>query len=144
MVPRLQATDKEGAIRELAEAMREADFIDSADKLVEESLRREAILSTAVEHGLAFPHVRHVEGGGLTLALGVSPKGLKFDGPSRSLTRMIFLLVIPTAASAFYLKLLSGLTETFMDADARKALMAETEPEKLWKVLTKVTRSTIK
>jgi len=52
--------------------------------------------------------------------------------------------VIPTAASAFYLKLLAGLTEAFMVADARKQLLAQQDPPTLWKTLIKITRKTIK
>jgi mannitol/fructose-specific phosphotransferase system IIA component (Ntr-type) len=144
MIPRLQSEDKDGVITELAMKMGAEGFVDDADKLLEEALRREAIFSTAVEHGLAFPHVRNVEGGGLTFALGIHRKGIKFDGPGGKLTRIVFFIVIPTAASAFYLKLLAGLTETFMRAPARKALVAETEPLKLWKALVKLTRATIK
>ena len=44
-------------------------------------------------------------------------------------------IFIPTAANAFYLKLLAGLTETFMEAQAREKLLAEKEPNKLWRVL---------
>ncbi|MEI6516062.1 MAG: PTS sugar transporter subunit IIA, partial [bacterium] len=118
-------------------------FVDDADKLVEAALKREAIVSTALEHSLAFPHVRGVEGGGLTLGMGISSKGIKFDGHDKGLTKIIFFLVIPTAASAFYLKVLAGLAETFSDAEARKALMAEESPEKVWKALIKLTKKTI-
>jgi mannitol/fructose-specific phosphotransferase system IIA component (Ntr-type) len=79
----------------------------------------------------------------LTLALGISAKGIKFDGHDKNLTKIIFFLVIPTAASAFYLKLLAGLAETFTDAEARKALSAEETPEKLWKTLIKLTKKTV-
>ena len=144
MIPKLEATDRDGAIQELAYKMEAEGFVDKADTLVEEALRREALVSTSVSHGVAFPHVRCVEGGGLALAMGISPKGIKFSDESKNLTKIIFFMVIPTAASAFYLKLLAGLAETFMKADTRKAVMAEKDPEKLWKVLTKVTRSTIK
>lgn len=144
MIPKLESTDKEGAIRELAFKMESEGFVDKADTLVEEALRREALVSTSVSHGVAFPHVRGVEGGGLTLAMGTSQKGIKFSDDSKNLTKIIFFMVIPTAASAFYLKLLAGLAETFMKADVRKAVIAEKDPEKLWKTLTKVTRSTIK
>jgi mannitol/fructose-specific phosphotransferase system IIA component (Ntr-type) len=144
MIPQLESDNAEGVIRELATRMEKAGFVDDAEKLVEGGLSREAILSTAVDDGLAFPHVRGVEGGGLTLALGLSRQGVKFGAPDVSLTKIFFLIVIPTAASAFYLKLLAGLTETFMKTDARKALMAEKEPEKLWKALAKATRATIK
>ncbi len=143
MIPRLKADARDDAIREMALQMQEAGFVEDAEKLVEPALRREAMVSTAVDHGLAFPHVRGVEGGGLTLALGISTKGIKFDGRDKTLTRMIFFIVIPTAASAFYLKLLAGLAETFSDAEARKVLMAEEEPEKLWKALCKLTKKTI-
>lgn len=144
MVPHLTATDKEGVVRELAAKMEAEGFVDDAGKLVEVAMRREAILSTALDHGLAIPHARGVEGGGLTLALGISRQGVRFGSDSDALSKIIFLIVIPTAASAFYLKLLAGLAETFTVAEHRKALLAEKEPEKLWKVLIKATRSTIK
>lgn len=143
MIPRLQATDRDGAIAELCHLMEETQFVDNGELLAEEALKREAIVSTAVDHGLAFPHVRGVEGGGLTLAVGVSEKGIRFGGPSRSLTRIIFFMVIPTAASAFYLKLLSGLTQAFRkDETSDKVTEAET-PEALWKALIKATKSSI-
>ena len=81
MNPQLASDNKEGAIRELASRMEQEHFIDSAEKLVEGVLQREAILGTAVDHGLAFPHVRGVEGAGLAFALGISRKGIAFDGP---------------------------------------------------------------
>ena len=110
---------------------------------MESALRREAILSTAVDNSLAIPHVRGVEGGGLTLALGLSHKGIRFNSSDKSFSRIIFFIVIPTAASAFYLKLLAGLAETFMEPETRKAIMAEEEPEKLWKALVKATKKKI-
>lgn len=144
VIPSLESDDAEGVIRELAYKMEYEGFVDKADRLVEEALRREAIVSTAVDHALAFPHVRGVEGGGLTLALGVHRKGIKFGETSKSLTKIFFFMVIPTAASAFYLKLLAGLTETFRKTEARKAITMEKDQEKMWKALCKATRSTIK
>jgi mannitol/fructose-specific phosphotransferase system IIA component (Ntr-type) len=143
MIPRLEATDRDGAIAEIAHLMEEKKFIDSGSLLTEEALKREAIVSTAVDHGLAFPHVRGVDGGGLTLALGISEKGIKFGGASRTLTRIIFFMTIPTAASAFYLKLLSGLTQAFRKEEAREKLLACDQPDELWKQLVKLTKTTI-
>ena len=137
MVPSLEATDVEGIIKELAFKMEAEGFVDKADKLVERAMKREAVVSTAVDHGIAFPHVRSIEGGCLTLALGISKKGIKFgddhDGSEKGLTKIVFFLVIPTAASAFYLKLLAGLTESFIKPEARKAIQAEKDQEGLWK-----------
>ena len=143
MIPQLVSTERDDIIRELCMKMEHEGFVDDGNKLFEEALKREAIISTAVENALAFPHVRGVEGGGLTLALGQHPKGVKFGGPGKGLTKIVFFMVIPTAASAFYLKLLSGLARTFEKEENRKKLLEASTPEKLWKVLVKVTKSTI-
>ncbi len=144
MVPAMAAGTRDEAIRELAAKIQAAGFMSNADELVEAVLRREAIVSTAVDYGLAFPHARGIEGGGLTLAMGTSKKGIRFDDQARLLTRIIVLLIIPTAASAFYLKLLSGLIETFREKESRDAILVETDPAKMWKCLAKLTKSTIK
>jgi len=144
MIPNMEATTMEEAISELCTQLETEEFIEEASVLQEKALLRESIMSTSVDHGLAFPHVRGVEGGGLTLALGICPKGIRFSTESKLLTRIIFFLAIPTAASSFYLKLLSGLSETFMQDDAREKLLAAEGSDKLWKALLSTTRRTVK
>ena len=143
MVPDLKAATGQEAIAELATVMEQMNFVSGVDKLVQSALEREAVLSTAMENGLAFPHVRGVEGGGLTMALGVSKKGVKFDDAG-NVVNIVFFITIPTAVSAFYLRLMSGLTETFLKEQNREALLLATTPEQLWKALTKATRFSIK
>ena len=143
MLPRIAAENKQDAIRQISELMQSAGFIDSADKLVQGVLEREAILSTVMEEGLAFPHLRGVEGGGLTLAVATSEKGIPFDEEGTP-AKLIFLVTIPAAVSAFYLRLVGGLTAAFTKETNRNLALAATTPEELWKALTKSTRYTIK
>ena len=143
MVSSLNATTAAGAIEELAKVMEDKCFVSGSDKLIQSAMEREAVLSTAMENGLAFPHVRGVEGGGLTLALGISKKGIKWDDSNNS-TNIVFFITIPTAVSAFYLRLMSGLTETFLKEQSRQALLEAETPAQLWKALTKTTRYSIK
>ena len=91
----------------------------------------------------ALPHVGGVGGGGLTLSLGVSKKGVKFDDAG-NMVNIVFFITIPTAVSAFYLRLMSGLTETFLKEQNREAILMAETPEQLWKALTKSTRYSIK
>ena len=143
MIPALKGTDRDAVLAELCQKLAAEGFVDDAGKLLESALQREAIIATAVESGLAFPHVRCVEGGALTLALGITPKAIKFDPAGKASTRIIFFMVIPTAASAFYLKLLSGLSQVFQKAENRDKLLEADTPEKLWKALVKTTRLVI-
>jgi len=144
MAPNLVSTTKEDAIGELAKIMEASRFVDNAAKLVDAALARESVVSTAVGHGIAFPHVRGVEGGGLAMAFGISREGISFDSHDSTPTHFIFFSTIPTAVSAFYLKLMAGISEAFRkDANRTAALEAGT-PETLWRALTKATRYTVK
>jgi mannitol/fructose-specific phosphotransferase system IIA component (Ntr-type) len=143
MIPSLKGTTKEEILLEMCDNLREQGYVESCDDLHAAALRREAIISTAVENGIAFPHVRGVEGGGLTLTLGISKKGVKFGADGDKLSKIFFYMVIPTAASAFYLKLLSGLAQSFDTKEARDLLLKAKTQEELWKVLVKATKKTI-
>lgn len=143
MVCNLKATTTELAIRELADAMAANKFVSNPAALVAAAMERESVLSTAMDNGLAFPHVRGVEGGGLTLALGISKDGIVYDD-SGSKVNFIFFSVIPVAVSAFYLRLMSGLGEAFVKQENRDALLAAATSADLWKALVKATRYTIK
>jgi mannitol/fructose-specific phosphotransferase system IIA component (Ntr-type) len=77
------------------------------------------------------------------LALGTSKKGVLF-GEDGVLSHIIFLITIPTAVSAFYMRLMAGLTETFLKEQNREALLLAETPEQLWKALVKATRYSIK
>ncbi|HPT16307.1 MAG TPA: PTS sugar transporter subunit IIA [Kiritimatiellia bacterium] len=143
MIPALKGTDRDAVLAEMCQKMAAEGFVDNAEKLLEAALKREAIVTTAVENGIAFPHVRCIEGGALTLALGIAPKGIKFDPAGKASTRIVFFMVIPTAASAFYLKLIAGLSQVFQKVENRDKLFEADTPEKLWKALMKTTRLVI-
>ena len=141
MVCDLGSATREQAIAKLALAMEGHGFISSAENLVTAALEREGVLSTAMEGGLAFPHVRGVEGGGLTLAMGVSQEGIDWDGEK---VNMVFLSAIPVAVSAFYLRLMAGLAQSFAKEANRKAVLEAKDAATLWKALQKATRATVK
>ena len=95
----------------------------------------------AIDGGIAFPHVRGVEGGGLCLAMGVSREGIDWDGQK---VNLVFLSAIPVAVSAFYLRLMSGLMQSFAREGSRKAVMEAKDAAALWKALCKATRVAVK
>ncbi len=143
MIAHSEAVSKEEIIAELAARMQTENFINDAAALTEAALKREAIVSTALDHGLAFPHVRGVEGGGLTVAVATSKNGFKYDNDASKMTRIVIFVVIPTAASAFYLKLLAGLAQIFQKKEARDKVLEQKDSEKLWKTMLALTKTTI-
>ncbi len=144
MVSNLVATTRDDAIAELANAMQLGGFVDDAAKLAAAAIERENIVSTSLGKGVAFPHVRGIEGGGLAISLGVSQQGVVFDKNDTEPCHFIFLTTIPTAVSAFYLKLMAGLAETLKKQNHRDALLKADSSAALWKALVKATRTTVK
>jgi mannitol/fructose-specific phosphotransferase system IIA component (Ntr-type)/DNA-directed RNA polymerase subunit RPC12/RpoP len=143
MIPQLNAKTRDEALEEMINLMADEGFVEKQETLLEAAISRESIVPTAIEHGLAFPHVRGVEGGGLFFALGLQKQGIRFGAPKNKFTKIIFFIVIPLAASAFYLQLITGLMETFRDAKSRNKLLECKTPERMWAVLNQLTKKTI-
>ncbi|MBR4894547.1 MAG: PTS sugar transporter subunit IIA, partial [Kiritimatiellae bacterium] len=141
MIVDLDTDTREGAISALAKCMESGKFISNADSLIAKAMEREAVLSTAIGGSLAFPHVRGVEGGGLTLAMGVSKKGIDWDGEK---VHVVFFSAIPVAVSAFYLRLMSGIIQAFSKKENLDAVLSAADSAALWKALVKATRHTVK
>ena len=144
MVPDLAADTPEEAVRELAGTLQAGKFVDDADKLVAAAMARENTVPTGVGRGLAFPHVRGIEGGGLSLAFGTSRKGIKWGGTDDAPVHFVFFSTIPTAVSMFYLRLIAGLSESYVKEPNRKAALEAADAPALWKALVKATRATVK
>jgi len=143
MIPELEAETRDEALEEMINKMATEGFIEKPKSLLQAALNRESIVPTAVEHALAFPHVRGVEGGGIIFAAGLKKAGLKFGAPNNRLTKIVFFIVIPLAASAFYLQLIAGLMDTFRDTKSRTRILNAKNEEKMWDALSKLTKKTI-
>ena len=143
MVASLKATTTQEAIAELANVMADHRFVSNPESLVKSAMERESVLSTAMGDGLAFPHVRGVEGGGLTLALGLSESGIAWDAEGSKVHVVVFS-VIPVAVSAFYLRLVAMLCDTFKKKENLALVCGSKSPAALWKNLMKATRYSVR
>lgn len=143
MVASLKATTPQEAIAELAQTMTENRFVSNPEALVKSAMEREHVLSTAMGDELAFPHVRGVEGGGLTLALGISKDGIVWDSDGTKVHVVVFS-VIPVAVSAFYLRLVAMLCETFKKKENLDVIKKAKTSAELWKSIVKATRYSVR
>jgi mannitol/fructose-specific phosphotransferase system IIA component (Ntr-type) len=143
MVPELKAGTMEEAIAELSKAMADGGFVSDGDALARLALEREAVLTTRLEADVAVPHVRGVEGGSLAFALGISKKGIVWDDSGEKVN-FVVLSAIPSAGSAFFLKLMSDLMAVFRRKAGRAALLEAKDSDGLWAALEKATSRTIR
>jgi len=141
MIPSLKATTPEEALNELCTALARENVISDPAAVVSAALERERILTTAVGHGLAFPHMRGIEEGTLTFAVGVSQNGIEWGGQS---VNLVFFTALPVIASNFYLKLISAIAKSFEDGEKLPFVISASDAKTLWKELNKATRVAVK
>ncbi len=106
--PNLQATDKEGAIREMASSLVKAGKLpeDDYDSLVRAILKREELGSTGIGRGIAVPHTKHPCVQELVGTIAVSNKGVEFDSLDGEPVYVLFLLISPPNEPARHLRAL--------------------------------------
>jgi len=107
IVPELQARHMEGAILELSKVFPRSDARWDSQKLYRAALQREQQMSTAMNFGTAFPHVRAEACIRLQFAFGRSPEPFKWNGSQR--VSFVFLNAVPANDAVGYLKLVSAM-----------------------------------
>lgn len=147
LLPQLQSRDMAGAIRELTAAIGANDPGLDAATLNQMALAREQQMSTAMEFGAAFPHVRmdvnaafpEVRPGNcqaLQFALGRSAKPL--DWPGGSKVSLVFLNVVPGTDSMGYMKLVSAMARLGRDRNLMDQLQKASTAAEMLGVLSKM------
>ncbi|MEM8874846.1 MAG: PTS sugar transporter subunit IIA [Planctomycetota bacterium] len=97
IVPDLQATDRDGAIRELVSSLAAAGAIepDGSDEIVAALIKREQNGSTGFGKGVAVPHVKHPKVNKMVGTVGRSASGIDFTALDSQPVYSIVLLLSP-------------------------------------------------
>jgi PTS system nitrogen regulatory IIA component len=111
----LEATDKQGVIRELVDLLIKAKEIKDEDALVESLLERETLGSTGIGQGIAIPHTKSSGVKKLVSAFGLSRKGVNFDALDGEKVYIFFLLVAPLNSAGPHLKALARISRLLKD-----------------------------
>jgi len=109
ILPRLEARDRTGVLREMAARLeaRHAPGLD--DTLLEKLLKREELGTTAIGKGVAVPHCRAKGLKVPALLLGLSQDGVAFDAVDGKPSHVFFLLVSPEDNPGAGLRLLAAI-----------------------------------
>ncbi|HMO14931.1 MAG TPA: PTS sugar transporter subunit IIA [Pirellulaceae bacterium] len=113
----LQATDKDGVIRELVDGLIATGQIKSEEKesIVQSIMKREELGSTGIGRGIAVPHTKHASVDRLIGAVGVSTKGVDFQSLDGDVVQLFFLLISPPDRPADHLRALENISRRLRD-----------------------------
>jgi mannitol/fructose-specific phosphotransferase system IIA component (Ntr-type) len=114
---KLEAADKEGAVREMVQALCKAGKIekDQYESIVKAILKREELGSTGIGRGVAVPHTKHASVDRLVGSVAVSAQGVDFASLDGEAVHLFFLLISPLDRPGDHLRALENISRQLRD-----------------------------
>jgi PTS system fructose-specific IIA component/PTS system nitrogen regulatory IIA component len=137
IIPRLAASSKEGAIREMVESLRTAGYFKSGepDEIVKAIMKRESLGSTGIGRGVAIPHTKHTSVDRLIGTVAVSATGIPFSSVDGEPVYLLILLVSPQDRPGDHLRALENVARSMRDDGFVRSLRQSTTSEAIWDLL---------
>ena len=137
IVPGLAASNKEGVIREMIEALRGAGQFKGADAedIVRAVLRRELLGSTGIGRAVAIPHTKHASGDKLVGTVALSKGGVPFDSLDGEPVHVFVLLISPQDRPGDHLRALENVSRSLRDDVFVRSLRQAPTREEIWRLL---------
>ena len=120
----LQATDKEGAIKELAEVLNTGGKAIDQEAFIKDVLEREELGSTGIGNNVGIPHARTKAVKGFVIAFGRSTSGIEFKALDGEKVNLIFLMGADPGELNLYLRILAELSKLLMNGAFRETLIS--------------------
>src|SRR4051794_41605234 len=138
VVPELQATTKEGVIREMVESLRSAGHFkgNEPEEIIKAILKREMLGSTGIGRGVAIPHTKHVSVERLLGTVAVSKLGVPFDSLDGEPVYVFVLLISPQDRPGDHLRALENVSRGLRDDGFVRSLREGTSREAIWELLS--------
>jgi PTS system nitrogen regulatory IIA component len=104
--------------------------------VVEVLLDREKLGSTGIGDGIAIPHGKIKDLGGVVASFGRSPEGVDFESLDQKPAHLFFLLVAPENSAGVHLKALARISRLLKHPSFRKRLMEAENEEELFQIIS--------
>ncbi len=135
IIESLKATDKKGVLKEISETAARLSPSLSSDTLLKMLLEREQICSTALDHGVAVPHLRMH---GLSEPVAVFAKssgGVNFSSLDGKPTHLFMTIIASDSRVNEYINLLAGVTSALKNHELRERLVNADSKKEIFEML---------
>jgi PTS system nitrogen regulatory IIA component len=135
VVLNLASNDKNDILREMSQALADAEPSVSAERLLEVLIEREGLQSTGIGEGVAIPHGKMAGLDRLMASFARHSDGADFDSIDGKPTQLFFLLVVPEHSGGHHLKALARISRFFRDSAFRGKLIDATSTDDIFRAI---------
>jgi fructose-specific phosphotransferase system IIA component len=132
---RLQADNKNDAIKELIDLLAENGALAEPAAALQAVLEREKVRTTGIGMGLALPHGKYPHGRKPVIAIGLKPDGLDFDSVDGRPVDIMVLMVSPANQVAQHIQALARISRFLSFDGFRKDLRKATTADEIYEVV---------
>ena len=146
LVPNLKATNREGVIAELVEAISKSGAFGSAvcKEVTQAVIKRENEASTGLGKGVAVPHVKHKSIKKLVATFGRSSIGVDFNSLDKQPVYSVILILSPVDSAEAHLQAMEKVFMHLQHENFRKFLRQSQTAEQIGDLLKEAdTNSTL-
>ena len=131
VVPDLKATDRDGALREMVDALAAAGAVPAevVDEVVAALIKREQNGSTGFGKGVAVPHVKHAKITRMAGTVGRSVSGIDFAALDHQPVYSVVLLLSPDNQPQQHLQAMNAVFNNLQKDTFRRFLRQSTSRE---------------
>jgi mannitol/fructose-specific phosphotransferase system IIA component (Ntr-type) len=142
IVPELQATTKEGVIREMVESLKSTGSFKGreSEDIVKAILKRELLGSTGIGRGVAIPHAKHASVDHLVGTVALSRPGVVFESLDGENVHVFILLISPQDRTGDHLRALENISRSLKDDTLVRSLRQAATREAIWDLLADADR----
>jgi len=136
----LPAGSKEELLAAMAKLIAGSPSVRNGEQFLTDVLAREALVTTGVGYGVAFPHAKSTAVKNVVFAFGRTVQEADFDALDGEPVRLILMIGAPkeTEPSGVYLNLMARLSFLMKDESNRNTLLAADSAKAVMKVFDSV------
>jgi len=127
----LSTEQRDPAIKEMIEVLNKQGVINESEQAYSAVLEREKLMTTGVGNGIAIPHCKDKSCPNFAVALGIQPKGIKFESIDKKDVKIVFLLVGPENNPGMHIKLLSRISRLMSNEELRQNVLKCKDAQKI-------------
>jgi mannitol/fructose-specific phosphotransferase system IIA component (Ntr-type) len=117
----MTASTKDAVIASLVDLLAASEVVGDRERMVEDLLQRERVMSTGIGGGIAVPHAQSPGAMRLALALGRLATPIEFEALDERPVRLVFMVVGPEERGGF-IKVLARISRLLYSGDLQRDL----------------------